>query len=66
MRTAISDQQSAISIQQSACSVGAGPVLRTPAVSGSMGLTTGFDTPVLSLVEGLRMNGWGVEGVGLS
>mgnify|MGYP001594537225 CR=1 len=33
-----------------------GPVLSTPAISGSTRLTTGFDT--LS-----RMNGWGVEGL---
>jgi len=49
MRTAISDRQSAVSNQRSACSVGAGPVLRTPAVS--------FDA--------LKMKGWGVEGVAL-
>ncbi|MBF8261939.1 MAG: hypothetical protein HW376_1468, partial [candidate division NC10 bacterium] len=32
-------------------------------VSGSTGLTTGFDKPVLSFVEGLRTNGWHVEGL---
>ena len=40
-------------IRLSVIRVGAGPVLSTPAVS--------FDTPVLSFVEGLRTNGWGVE-----
>jgi len=38
---------------------GDGPDLSAPAVSGSTELTTGFDTPVLSLVEGLRMNASG-------
>jgi hypothetical protein len=26
------------------------------------GLTAGFDEPVLSFVEGLRTNGWDIEG----
>ncbi|MDD5559990.1 UvrD-helicase domain-containing protein [Candidatus Methylomirabilis sp.] len=39
------------------------PALSTPAASGSTELTTGFDKPVLSKVEGLRTSGWGVEGV---
>jgi len=34
-----------------------GKTLRSP---GSTGLTTGFDKPVLSEVEGLRANGTGV------
>jgi hypothetical protein len=34
-----------------------------PTVSGSMKLTTGFDKPVLSFVEGLRTNGWHIEGL---
>ena len=37
-----------------------------PAVSGSTELTTGFDTPVLSFVEGLRTNGWHIEGFRLN
>jgi hypothetical protein len=45
--------------------VGAGPVLSIPAVSGSTGLTTGFDEPVLSFVEGLRTNGWDGESCNL-
>ena len=39
--------------------------MSTPAASGSAGLTTGFDRPVLSEGEGLRTNGWGVEGFAL-
>jgi hypothetical protein len=33
-----------------------------PTVSDSTELTTGFDKPVLSYVEGLMTNGWSVEG----
>ena len=37
-----------------------------PSVSGSTRLTTGFDEPVLSFVEGLRTNGWHIEGLRVS
>jgi hypothetical protein len=39
------------------------PVLSIATVSGSTELTTCFDRPVLSFVEGLRMYGWGVEAI---
>jgi len=45
------------------CHPFAKPVLSMPTVSGSMILTTGFDKPVLSFVEGLRTNGWHIEGL---
>ncbi len=37
------------------------PTLSSPATSGSTRLTTGFDRPVLSFVEGLRTSGWSIE-----
>ncbi len=37
------------------------PTLSAPAASGSTRLTTGFDKPVLSFVEGLRTSGWSIE-----
>jgi hypothetical protein len=45
------------------CHPFAKPVLSMPTVSGSTELTTDFDKPVLSFVEGLRTNGWHIEGL---